>query len=79
MVIITDYWHAVQAYHTATADPEARHRARVALMRIATNGSGKLAERARDILADEGVLVIPSQPRAAARTPKGAPKWRGRS
>jgi hypothetical protein len=66
LVIITDYWHAVSAYHAAS-DPEAKHQARVALMQIALNGSGRVAERARDILANEGVLIIRGQPAHRAR------------
>ena len=60
MVILTDYFAAVNAFHRTT-DPETKHHARVALLKVALNGSGKVAERARQIFADEGVLVIPTQ------------------
>lgn len=75
MVISTDYFNAVRAYREARTRRE-KHDARVALLRVALNGSGKVAERARDALAKDGILVIPgmSVPSATA-----APRWVDRS
>lgn len=75
MVISTDYFNAVRAYRAARTRRQ-KHIARVALLRVALNGSGKPAMRAREILAGDGILVVPGMSVPSAKT---APRWVDRS
>ena len=54
--ITNDCWHACRAYHAATTSKQ-RWSALLDLMKVALSGKTRVAEQARKMLANEGLLV----------------------
>jgi hypothetical protein len=53
---ISDFWQAAQDFRSAQGI-ETRHKARVALLRIAL-GNNNVSQRAVDLLRTEGLVII---------------------
>ncbi len=56
-----DFWGAARAFR-APPNAEAKHQARVALLRLAIGDTGPIGERAAETLRKEGLVVIRQMP-----------------